>query len=66
MSLLREKDKSIIKLREAYVVLRTAVREVVKTDADYPTQEPGVSRLKHCVFLAKEAIKECDEIMENK
>lgn len=40
----------------AYDQLMSALLEIVATDAEYPTSEPGVSRLKHCVAVACKAL----------
>ena len=42
-------------------VLEDALESVVTSDADYPTNSPGVSRLKHCVLIAKEALEQWRE-----
>lgn len=52
------RDFATIKARDARIAeLEEALRNIVAADAPYSTHEPGVSRLKHCVAIAREALK---------
>lgn len=45
-------------LREENAKLKAALERIIETDAIYAANnQPGVSRLKHCVAVAKEALE---------